>query len=75
MREKKQRCPQCGARNRERSACRICGRVLPANDTSSSYVDLVEIELRNWNALSADPVYVVSAPSQPARAAARQHLA
>ena len=74
MREKKQRCPQCGARNKERTACRICGRVLPSVDVTDSYVDLVEIELRNWNSLSADPVYVISEPSQPARAGARSDL-
>jgi hypothetical protein len=41
---------------------------------TDNHVDLVELELRNWNALSADPVYVISEPSPPARAAARQHL-
>ncbi len=74
MRANKQRCPQCGARNKERSACRICGRVLPSIDVTDNHVDLVEIELRNWNALSADPVYVISEPSPPARAAVRKHL-
>jgi len=76
MRAKKQRCPQCGARNRERITCRICTFVLPVVDVTDgpAFVDLVENELRNWNALAADPVYVISEPPQVHAGALRDRV-
>ena len=68
MRAKKQRCPQCGARNRDRTTCRICAYALPLVDVTDApaFVDLVESELRHWNELAADPVHVISSPPVPA---------
>ena len=61
MRAKKQRCTQCGARNSAAAACRICGMMLPEERTEGPlFIDLVEEELRSWNAMSGKPVTVLS---------------
>jgi primosomal protein N' len=61
MRENKQRCNQCGARNKAVTACRICGQQLPEERTAGPlFIDLVEEELRSWQAMSGRPVSVLS---------------
>jgi hypothetical protein len=61
MRATKQRCIQCGARNKDAANCRICGQLLPEEHTEGPlFIDLVEAELRSWYAMSGKPVTTLS---------------
>jgi hypothetical protein len=75
MRATKQRCNQCGARNKAVVNCRICGQLLPEEHVEGPlFIDLVEEELKSWYAMSGKPVTVLS-PLHAGLAVGRQDRA